>query len=477
MRPDKTITIAFILATAPPCCAFLADIRGQKHVTDFPLPQHRVPNGGAIAAKQKRSTARHGFLSLPSETDRKGLLSAASFVFVDVAFRRAFAAASIVFPSSLAACSFLFATMLAMPSRASQALFEMLQPGSQLLAKWLPVFFVPSLVTLPLGDGLGSSAELAKVGAVVALGFLFSLFTTAYAVTMVRSGTQTSTPIESDSTNGKSASGKPSMPYSTELFSWLLIVTALSGSSSVVSGHLRGVYLLFTTLSSFVFGSRLLKIKSIVHPLVTCTGLTWASMQLMRYCSPETTFISWLQTYKASAGRVLLFGLGPAVVSLAISMYERRQLMRDNLKAVGTSILVSTLTGLFGTAFAVRLLAVANPSIRLSLLSRNITSPLAMAIAGMLNADVSLAVSMVVVTGLLGANFGGNLLSAFGIKDGVARGLAIGSAAHGLGTAALAQEREAFPFAAIAMALTATAATVTVSIPFFRTLLVRIALG
>jgi putative effector of murein hydrolase len=86
-------------------------------------------------------------------------------------------------------------------------------------------------------------------------------------------------------------------------------------------------------------------------------------------------------------------------------------------------------------------------------------------------------VSMVVITGLIGANFGATLLDYFGVRDPVARGLAIGSAAHGLGTAAFVDEKDAFPFAAISMALTATACTVLVSIPVLRNLILGIALG
>jgi putative effector of murein hydrolase len=113
----------------------------------------------------------------------------------------------------------------------------------------------------------------------------------------------------------------------------------------------------------------------------------------------------------------------------------------------------------------------------MSLLSRNITSPLVMTIAGILGADESLAVSMMVVTGLLGADFGASNLNAFGIKDSVARGLGIGAAAHGLGTAAFVNEKDAFSFVAIGMALTASAATVVVSIPILRRVLLQIALG
>ena len=100
-----------------------------------------------------------------------------------------------------------------------------------------------------------------------------------------------------------------------------------------------------------------------------------------------------------------------------------------------------------------------------------------MAIAGILGADVSLAVSMVVVTGLFGANFGASILDSFGVKDAVARGLGIGAAAHGLGTAAFVNEKDAFPFAAISMALTATACTCLVSIPSIKRLVMKLALG
>jgi putative effector of murein hydrolase len=153
--------------------------------------------------------------------------------------------------------------------------------------------------------------------------------------------------------------------------------------------------------------------------------------------------------------------------------------MKKNIKEVATAVIVgSTAGGLFGTALLVRLVNLASSTISLSLLPRNITSPLAMAIATLLGgADVSLAVSMVVVSGLLGANFGASILDKLGINDPVARGLGIGAAAHGLGTAAFANEPDAFPFSAIAMALTASLSTVLVSVPMIRHTLIKIALG
>ncbi len=97
--------------------------------------------------------------------------------------------------------------------------------------------------------------------------------------------------------------------------------------------------------------------------------------------------------------------------------------------------------------------------------------------ASILGADVSLAVTIVVLTGLFGANFGASILDAAGITDAVARGLGIGAAAHGLGTAAFASEKDAFPFAAIGMALTASACTVLVSLPWVKKSVLSLVIG
>ena len=434
-------------------------------------------------------------------------------VAMDVAIRRLFRAKSIAFPSSLAGCGILFASLLslhAVKAEWGDSIFSVLAPGAAVLAKWLPVFFVPSLVTLPLAQSMGNGWELAKVAAVIGGGFLFTLFTTAGSVLAVRKL------MGSDETDGKrdgvkevaaetpavaaaaaAAAPTPAPPkaFADSTANGLTALAATSGvvatiatkSGSALGGPLQSVYMLFTTLATFVFGARLPKsFTKIVHPLVTCTSLTWLGATLLtRLVGDGSTLLSMLKGYKAGtlaplaagAGDILLFMLGPAVVALACQMYDRKQLMKENIAEVGTAVAVSSFGGLFGSAAMVRLLGIANPTIRLCLLSRNITSPLAMAIASILGADISLAVSMVVITGLIGANFGASILDAFGIKDAVARGLGIGAAAHGLGTAAFSNEKDAFPFAAISMALTGALTTVLVSLPAIKKVALNIALG
>jgi len=367
---------------------------------------------------------------------------------------------------------------------------------------------------------MGGSKEILKTVAIILGGFYFTLLTTAGSVLGVgklmgkkeddaSDTAASSTDITNDDgpapelTSGMSKAPIPAKPFSDELMIKLRITAIFSGL-----GALEGVSPMFTsaltkfqtpvlslllgstTLAGFVYGSRMPKnFKKVVHPLVMCTTITWAVMGLFAKVV-DRSFSSILTTYKmgkgfcglsgTGAGDVLLFLLGPAVMSLAISMYDKRELIRDNFLQIATAVSVSSLGGLFGTAWMVRLIGLVQPSFRLALLSRNITSPLAMAIAGLLGAGastVSIAVSIVVVTGLFGANFGAASLNAAGIKNPVARGMGIGAAAHGLGTAAFVDEKDAFPFSAISMALTATACTCLVSIPVIKKLVLAIALN
>lgn len=73
----------------------------------------------------------------------------------------------IKFPAGLGACIILFSTLLMLdfvsPATATY-IFQSLGPGSALLAKWLPVMFVPGLVMLPLSPPIGSTVDVSIQG-------------------------------------------------------------------------------------------------------------------------------------------------------------------------------------------------------------------------------------------------------------------------------------------------------------------------
>lgn len=517
MRIEKN-TFLLTLAIAATTCrhhnvyAFMPSSIASRNIASLSSQSiniHHVSTDVSIAFNNRKQRSK---LQMASKTEEaKGpsiptsIASTTALIALDIMFRKLLKALSISFPSALAGCGTLFTSLVSLyciNPELGDKVYGLLSPGAAVLAKWLPVFFVPSLVTLPLAQSIGSTTEVLKVGVVVVAGFFFTLFSTAFSVLGVRKlfnqgNDQSTKVVEEIAVIPEPSSNQPApKAFSDRTFNGLLtssIVSAIAAIAAinftnlptVATTPLTTLAMLSTTLTSFTFGARLPKsFSKKVHPLITCTSLTWGFATLFAKLTQQS-FASMLQSYKVGsmcpvhlgAGDLLLFMLGPAVVALSCQMYDRKMLMKENMKEVGTAIGVSSIGGLFGTAMMVKLLNISSPVLRLCCLSRNITSPLAMAIAGILGADVSLAVSMVVVTGLIGANFGAAILDMVGVKDAVARGLGIGAAAHGLGTAAFANEKDAFPFAAISMALTASACTVLVSIPFVKKLVLKVALG
>lgn len=330
----------------------------------------------------------------------------------------------------------------------------------------------------------------------VSLGFLYTIFTTTFAVVTLRKwqGTLvTAAPILATKSGNKAA---PARPFLDTTMDFLLKGTAITAIASVLATRtgndlatpLQTIFLGFTTVAAYVWGARLpTSFTKLVHPLVTSCALLILVMQLLGVAT-DTAFLDVLRTFKVGsldpmktgAGDILLYLLGPSVVSFAISMYSRRTLLKSNLLVVVLSMLVSSAGGLFGTAAFVRAISLggANGSmVRLSVLARNVTTALAMALTDMIGGDIAICASVVVLTGILGATYGKTLLTSMGVVDPVCRGLGIGSSSQGLGVAAISDEPDAFPFAAISMVLTAISATTLVSIPSVKDALISLATG
>lgn len=407
--------------------------------------------------------------------------SLGAIVSADVALRRLFLARAIPFPSSLAGMLGLFGglcTLQALNPTIAKWLSDATAPGCAFISRWLALFFVPNLVLLPLVIQM-SASEAARLGLLVVVGLSASL--PLAALTATASLTDSGTPHTPTAGPSPPPSAAPAVReyLLAPPTGALAAVGAVSGVAAVVGARLGAGWatslpnltLLICTVVGFVFGGTLPKsTQKVLHPLITCTLITQCAAGVIATAA-GLPLRSVLRGYlvpggapMASPGNLLLFMLGPATLSFGVQMYGRRQLMMQSARAVTAVTTVSAAFGLFATAIAGRVLRL-GAGVRLAALPRQVTAPLAIAIAGMIKADPSLAATIVVVTGLLAANFGRAVLDALNIRSPVARGLAMGAAGHGLGTAAMAEEKEAFPFAAIAMALNAALSTVLVSVP------------
>ncbi|MEP3045796.1 MAG: LrgB family protein [Roseibium sp.] len=154
------------------------------------------------------------------------------------------------------------------------------------------------------------------------------------------------------------------------------------------------------------------------------------------------------------------FLLGAATVSLALPLYRQIERVRKSALAITVSLLIGSLTAV-ASAVALAWGLGASKEILVSLAPKSVTAPVAMGIAEQLGGLPSLTAVLVILTGITGAALGPVLLNIIGVKDMAARGLAIGTASHGIGTARAFQVSDvAGAFAGLAMGLNALATAI-----------------
>jgi predicted murein hydrolase (TIGR00659 family) len=132
--------------------------------------------------------------------------------------------------------------------------------------------------------------------------------------------------------------------------------------------------------------------------------------------------------------RFLHFLLGTATVALAVPLYRQLQQLRRAALAISASILAGSVTASASAVLIAKSLG-ASDAILLSLAPKSVTTPVAMAIAEKMGGLPSLAAVSVIVTGIIGAITANAITKWLGIRDERALGLAMGVAAHGIGTA------------------------------------------
>lgn len=160
--------------------------------------------------------------------------------------------------------------------------------------------------------------------------------------------------------------------------------------------------------------------------------------------------------YFASA-QVIHLMLGPATVALAVPLYGHLKRVSALAVPLAVSLSAGCLTAIVSALALARVLHI-TPLAQLALSVKSATAPIAMSVAASLGGDPSLTGALTIMTGILGAVLGPLALDAIRVDDAVARGFALGTASHGIGTArALEMGEEAGGFSGLAMGLNAMA--------------------
>lgn len=132
--------------------------------------------------------------------------------------------------------------------------------------------------------------------------------------------------------------------------------------------------------------------------------------------------------------RILNFMLGPSVVALGYVLYEQLEYIKGNVLSILTAVFTGSIVGIVSVILVAKAFG-ADKVLVASLAPKSVTTPIAMSIAQNTGGVPELAVVFVVLCGIFGGLIGPILLRKIGIKSKIAKGLAMGSASHALGTA------------------------------------------
>jgi len=138
------------------------------------------------------------------------------------------------------------------------------------------------------------------------------------------------------------------------------------------------------------------------------------------------------ESYLAGGDIITLF-LCPATAVLALSVYRERKLLKDHFIAIIMGTAMGALASVGSIIFLGKLLKIDSVTLA-SLIPKSVTTPIAMAISASLGGITSITVIAVIISGIIGSIFAPCFVSMFKIKHPVAKGVAIGSCSHALGT-------------------------------------------
>ena len=163
---------------------------------------------------------------------------------------------------------------------------------------------------------------------------------------------------------------------------------------------------------------------AVLNPLLIGTVCVMAFLALFRVEYKD---------YNESA-KYVSYLLTPATVCLAVPLYQQLELLKKNRNAVAGGITAGVLASLSGVFLLAKLFSLSHEQY-VTLLPKSITTAIGMDVSKELGGVETITVAVIILTGILGNVIAELIFRLFGIEEPVAKGLALGTASHAIGTA------------------------------------------
>lgn len=133
--------------------------------------------------------------------------------------------------------------------------------------------------------------------------------------------------------------------------------------------------------------------------------------------------------------------LGPAVVALALPLYNQRVLINKYKFSILISLVVGMVAGLISVYLLLKMFNATDIFINTAL-PKSLTTPIAMQVSETINGIAPLTAVLVMVAGFTGAILGSVIYKVFRINSPISRGSSMGAASHGVGITKLKEYGE-----------------------------------
>lgn len=164
--------------------------------------------------------------------------------------------------------------------------------------------------------------------------------------------------------------------------------------------------------------------SSIFNPLLL--SILFVSIFLLLFKIDYTTYYS--------SAKALNYLLTPATVSLAVPLYEEIKTLKKHPAAILLGILSGVISSLVGI-YLLSLLFRLNHQEYVTFLPKSITTAMGMPLSEEYGGLASITVISIIITGVFGNVTSEALIRIFRIKSPIAKGVAVGTSSHAIGTA------------------------------------------
>lgn len=138
------------------------------------------------------------------------------------------------------------------------------------------------------------------------------------------------------------------------------------------------------------------------------------------------------ETYQTNT-RMIHFMLGPSVVALGVLLFEQLKTIGKNAVAILSATFIGSIVGVLSVILIGKMFG-AEEDLIISMVPKSVTTPIAMAVSAQNGGIPSMTAVFVIIVGVLGASIGPLIVPKV-FKTAIAKGLSMGTCAHGIGTA------------------------------------------